>query len=387
MFSIDEELFTNASNKISNALEEIEDLKPVINTLNDYSFNCEFKGEIANIINNIILIEKELNNLVDNTSKTKTLIKLMDDPTLNIEKNFINNPLILKNLAKWGQLFISNTNIDILNSPGNLHDTSLYGADQSGAISLLERGNNDYDSLTEVEKKQYSDLMMVLEKYDFISKEGNWNQSMYDFMITSEQVGCGFAANTNIIIDMYLKMENGEARFYEKYGFPLYYTDSFGVKHYNYDTLFANHFLSSIDNFSKQVIPGVDIEIPTFWSKWNPSVINYFLEHSGGQTDFMTINSLKNEFPDMTMNSVEYSFISDIKPYISEYSNHNYTVVRAHEFTLTSMDGIETSYTGGHFMSVIGVTDDNKYIVSSWGESFILDVDDFLNLYFIDFGG
>ena len=330
--------------------------------INSFPLECDFKGELTNIVDTINTIKNVLYELTENANRTKTLISLLNDGTFSLE----------------------NVDENTLSALKKIIDSGLFGANQSGPILLLEKANDDYDSLTDIEKKQYSDLMSVLEKYGYITKEGFWNRSMYDFMESSEHGGCGFAANTNIIIDMYSKMENGEEEFYNTYGFPLYYTDSSGKKYYNYDALFASHYLNSIERYSNQIIPGFfNNEIPSFWPKWNPSAISYVL--NDGTTTFQRLNALSNEFPNLSMDKTQYFFKKDITQYSSEYLNHDYAVVGVHNFTLTSMDGITTTYDGGHFMSITGVTSDGKYIVASWGEQYILDDYSFASLCFIDF--
>ena len=375
MFSFDEELFTTASAKISSSIDGLEGLKGIVNAINSFSLDCDFKGEITSIVNGIITIQNTLNELEEDVNKTKALISLMNSGAFGSGNIDINTLFALKELL----------------------DSGLFGANQSGPILLLEKASNDYESLTDIEKQQYADLIAVLEKYEFITTEGVWNHSMYDFMLSSQQGGCGFAANTNIIIDMYSKMENGEELFYQKYDFPMYYTDTSGEKHYNYDTLFASHFLSSMDRFSRQIIPGVDIYIPSFWPKWNTSMIDSFVGGTvpvvggkmsgvGGTTTFQRVNALKYEFSDMSMDTTEYMMQGNISQYSNEYSNHDYTVVLAHDkFTLTSVEGVSKTYDGSHFMSITGVTSDGKYIVASWGNQYILDDYSDASLCFIDF--
>ena len=268
-----------------------------------------------------------------------------------------------------------------------LENDGLFGANQSGPLKLLGKAVLNPKELTDVEKLQLEDLKAIFQKYGYITEKGYWNHSMYEFIMASRQSGCGFAANTNIIVDMYSKIKNGEELFYQKYGFPLYYTDEEGKKYYNYDALLASHYLTSIDNYSKQVIPGVDIEIPSFWPKWNPSFINYFLEQEGGIANFQRLNALQNEFPDVSMKTTDYLLKTDVEQYSGEYSIHDYAVVSVHnDFTLIGMDGESETFNGGHFMCITGVMPDGRYIVASWGKQFILDSYDFADLFFIDMG-
>ena len=173
----DEELFTTASVKISSSIDELEGLKGTVDAINSFPLDCDFKGEITSIVNGINTIQNTLNELVEDINKTKALISLMSSNA------FVSGNMDIKTLFTLKELF----------------ESGLFGANQSGPIMLLEKANSDYESLTDIEKKQYADLMLILEKYDYITNEGVWNHTMYDFILSSQQGGCGFAANANII--------------------------------------------------------------------------------------------------------------------------------------------------------------------------------------------
>ena len=370
MFDFNEELFVSASQKVEDSILAFIQKKSFITELNNLAFNYDFKEEVNTICNDLNNIQNTIVELGVNIAKTKKILNIIDNSIFSKLATF-DLSTILSN-----SLFDRSSSLDFLND-------GQYGANQSGPIILLQKAQTDYDSLSDVEKKQYQDLLKVFKKYGYINQEGNWNKSMYQFMQAAQSGGCGFAANTNIIIDIYYHMENGNEIFMQKYEFPLYYENSSGEKIYNYDALFASHYLDSVDKFSQQVIPGVNISIPSFWPKWNPSMITSFLDK--GSIEFQRQNALSNAFDDVSFENTSFNgnFESLIE-HSSEFDNHDYAVIEAHNFTLESLDGNSISFDAGHFMLITDVNEDGNYIVSSWGKQYILKNVQLGNLSFVD---
>jgi len=374
MFEFNEELFIKASRKIEDSALVLLSKKNVVKELNNLSFDCEFKSEI--------------NAIYDKMNEIINIVNELDINTANMKKTLINiDNSIFYEFGSGGLNSFLSKFLEGLSMSLNFLNSGQYGANQSGPILLLQKAELDYDSLTDIEKKQYQDLLKVLEKYGFLTKEGSWNKSMYSFMMDAENGGCGYAANTNIIIDIYSNMENGEEVFLKKYGFPLYYESENGEKIYNYDALFACHYLESMDSFSQQIIPGNDsLRIPSWWPKYNPSFLSNLL--AGGSMNFQRTFALNNALSEIDFEStvVSSTNFEKLMQYSDEFGNHDYIIVEAHNFTLTSADGITESWDAGHFMLITGVNEDGKYIVSSWGKKYILENVGYGSLSFIDIG-
>ncbi len=370
MFDFNEELFLKAGLKIEDSTTVLLQKNDFITELNNLSFDYDFKSEVNTICSDLDKIQNTITELGLNIAKTKK--------TLNIIDNSIFSKLGTFDLSSFFAQFLigSSAPLDFLND-------GQYGANQSGPILLLQKAQTDYDSLSDVEKQQYQDLLKVFKKYGYITQEGYWNKSMYNLMQAAQSGGCGYAANTNIIIDIYSNMQNGSEIFMQKYGFPLYYENSSSEKIYNYDALFASHYLDSMDKFSQQVIPGVNVSIPSFLPKWNPSMITSFLDK--GSIEFQRSNALSNAFDDISFeNTVFNGNFESLGEHSNEFNNHDYAIVEAHNFTLKSPDGNSTSFVGGHFMLITNVNEDGNYIVSSWGQQYILEDVQFGNLCYVD---
>lgn len=353
----------------------------------------ELKKRISNIDNSVFNIKSRLSSSVNIASsisssfsnKLNEAIKSSSNVSKLIEEMNYNNQFAI-NL--YNSIFEDNTkDVNILNKKVELFNAILIGqfaANQSGPFDLLKKGDENYDSLTDIQKQQYDKLKELLIKYGYITKEGYWNSPMNAFVENSRNVGCGFAANTNILIDYYSKIDNGEELFLEKYGFPLYYVDDNNQKNYNYDLLFTTHYLNSIEKFSQQVIPGVDLSIPDFWPKWNPSFLNSIFNSSGGTKDFQRMNALKNELDDREISQKKYSG-TNLEQYSNEFYEYDYAAIAAQNFTLKDLNGeYAGSVNGGHFMLITGITNDGKYIVASWGKQYILENYDLADICFMD---
>lgn len=54
-------------------------------------------------------------------------------------------------------------------------------------------------------------------------------------------------------------------------------------------------------------------------------------------------------------------------------SEDGYVIVSFHDGNLENEDGSTAQYIHGHAMTITGVTEDDRYIVSSWGETYYID--------------
>lgn len=369
MFIFNEELFLKADNKLKDFTNIFEQKESIINVLNNLPFKYEFSSEVDSICSNLKEVNTTVKELREKILKVKIIFNLIDESSFDDFDN-----IDLSTFAN--DMFLDDAN------PLSFLNYGQYGADQNEVINLIGKAQNDYYSLTEPEKKQYQDLLMIFNKYGYITKEGNWNKSMYKFMEAARNGGCGYAANTNIIVSMYSVMENGNEEFMKKYGFSLYYENSNGEREYNYSLLFASHYLNSINNYSNQIIPGMNIQIPSWFPKWNPSFLATLT--NGGSSCMQVNNALSNEFDDGTFEITTKKILYNDWKQSIDFSKQDYITINAHDFTLKDLDGNTYHVLPGHFMLITGTTSDGEIIITSWGQKFILEDVGFGEISYID---
>ena len=358
MFSFDEELFKEAYENIVSSLDCFNLIDTSEKTLSRNLIPNNFNYYYNDYLTCVEESKKEISELEKDMEATRAIINLMNSG-----------------------VYCNGVDANVLLLFQRILDSNLTGANQGGPQILYNLGQEDYDSLPDYGKEYYSYLLQVIEKHKVLLSVGYWNDGLDKFINASNMGGCGFAANTNIIIDYYVNLENGEELFQQKYGYPLYVLDSDGVKHYNYTVLMLDHFFNSVGYYCTH-IPGTDTRIPDWWPKFNPSFINYCF--SNGTMAAQRERFLENELKNADVKSTTYS-VDPKNLHSEELKQHNYAVVNAiGHFTLRDMEGKTYSYSANHFLEIAGVMPDGRYIVYSWGELYVLDSFDRGQLYLID---
>ena len=220
MFECDETLFKNACNKILETLLSLKGLKTTIIELQSFSENYEGKEIVNNVTNDLLKINNQISTLFENMQHTLSII-LGNNGIMNQELN-----------------------LDYLDTALSFLDGTIageYGVNQSNPYDLFKKYIEDPNSLSKIEKQKIDLIYKLFKDYGYADFSDNMiNLSLKAF----SNGGCGNAAISNIIIDQYLKMENGVEEFENKYGFPLYYVDENGNKRYNYEGLFVSLYLN-----------------------------------------------------------------------------------------------------------------------------------------------
>ena len=282
---------------------------------------------------------------------------------------------------------LSSTPLGILNLNNN-----EYGASQEFMSTLYDKYLLDPDSLTSTEKQMIDEVLKLFEDFKYVS---NTNDNFISYTLNmAGHGGCGIASNANIIASIYSNIPDGEKKFEERFGFPLYYEDTDGEKHANFNVLFTKLYLDSLSydaNYSllnnsenREYIPIID-DVSMY--------ADMHFKQSGMTTPLITkylADALGDNFiVDTNITSLKI----DIPTYQENIEDYDYCAISAHYFTLKPYDdsSIEffgnddnLTYSGGHFMTITGLSENNNYIVSSWGMKFELVDCKFGDLIFLN---
>lgn len=353
MFSFDEELFTTASAKISSSIDGLEGLKGIVDAINSFSLDCDFKDNLNTIISSIDTIMSIITELNVDVKRTKYLYELSNEQFL-----------LYKSL--FGRLYPHEDSKDIFKMILEMSTSPFsylpgqYGGDQSNPIKLYEQYILNKDQMSESERKKAE---IIIELFN---KKGIVNENEIDYLlIYTRNSSCGFVVVANILCDLY---KNKPEEFEKIYGYPLYYkTDS--EFRYNYEAIIVDTFLSSNDSKLNSVV--------TDESSFNKLIVT--LGGVAYDTSVRVDNMLtlvRNYFPDITGVTAKRDISVNTYREYMENSNYDYACIAVRRFTLKpygNNQSTENYYCdGGHWMSITGLSSDNHFIVSSWGKEWEL---------------
>lgn len=225
-------------------------------------------------------------------------------------------------------------------------DKNYYGGQQSyGAIIISNSGKNvyNYDLDYQEEKKTgYLDILKKnLKKSDYSKMS---EKELLNYLSEMSSNGCGYQALVNTI---FVYFEGHEKEFKDEFGYSMY--DSKG--HLNYDLLMLD-----------------------IYSYRNGA------EHGG--TNACDRSELINKFmSDHGVNSIHTKEETEITPnnYYEHVANGEQIILYGHytiDYTYYnngSEIGVHNVEIGRHAVTVTGVTEDGKFIVSTWGYKGIVD--------------
>ena len=189
------------------------------------------------------------------------------------------------------------------------------------------------------------------------------------YMHKIAEVGCGYAAATNIIFKEY---EGREKEFEETFGFPMYTVNDAGEIDFNYELMMLKIFNYTWvrDNSGEAII--------------NENVKRDLLHLASGLSyDFDDFDDFLKEYGvDCTSKSDWHNRFAywdsdeSIENKTKQLSEENeYVIYGGEGYDLYDMEGNRVNIKGeGHYMVIVGYTDDNKPIVTSWGRQYILDI-------------
>ena len=312
-----------------------------------------------------------------------------------------------------------------LADPNNPKSVGLsLGKDGSDIMDYLSKGatyNGVYDDKGTYGGNQGDGIYNEFDNedlYNFVRQhegyENYTDEEIAELLKEMNEEGCGYVAVGNSIFAQY---EGRPEEFEEKFGFPMF--DENGD--YNYTKLVVDFYVTTDDKYYLNEAYG--------FSALRNEKINYYEDHpeefkekygidildengetsseaealieedirkhrgnvyinpnedneDGGTTSLSRRNRLTHY---MAEKGVEFSYDAkiygddenlDLKEVNQYLSDGKEVFVGADHFTLYNEDGSkynEEPIDGGHAMSVTGVTEDGRLVVSSWGKKYYLD--------------
>ncbi len=297
-------------------------------------------------------------------------------------------------------------------------DEGDYGGDQGGPLW-----------------KYLVDPVYFWRFYNFvISQPGFENYNPFQVLAYLDEInshGCGYVQAVNVIFAAY---EGREEEFEAKYGIPYY--DSNGDLNYDkllfiyYSETSGKVFTDSECAYLAYYADVVNIykdDPDGFRAKYNTDLydedgnvtdaakyaINTEYNALVGNRDMVletgieatTYYSQKNKldhFLNEHGDSMTYEYVDTTSPMTQE-EFYEYTekggmvAVNAFDYKLYDENGNDVTWDplniggdSGHAMVITGVTDDGRYIVSSWGDEYYLDPDDcgeyYITVYYVEVG-
>lgn len=222
-------------------------------------------------------------------------------------------------------------------------DDGGYGGDQGSPQNQI--GENR-EALYDIVRKYYPDLS---------------DAQIQDYLRKLNSEGCGYVAIINTIFRQY---EGREAEFQEKFGFPMYKNGDL-----NYNELLVD-FYTATDNHNQGL----------FWSdRINEN------EDPSATTGRGTTPSDQKYRAQLYLKEkgIEVQIQTNKRVNVDNYqklAESGSVIINYHYGNLYDANGKVVQYIdGGHSMTVTGVTEDGRYIVSSWGEKYYIDPEEILN--------
>ena len=261
--------------------------------------------------------------------------------------------------------------------PVSIYDEENFKTNQYGADQMTMANSFEYyiqrPEIWEEMQKYYP-----VESFDSEADAYEFYERYFNVITNS---GCGYAAATDIIFD---EFRGREEAFFETFGFSMYYVstndDGEAYVNYNYELLELKLFnycnkdkpleemekeLDGGDSFFYWLFHRSELDNHPAMKGYAPR--DYFNE----ECNFEIVYEMDDE------NTVPF-FKSDDninKTLYDEYNNNDYLLYGGSGYDLYNMDGTLACTDGGsHYMLIVGWTEDNKPIVTSWGQKFVLDV-------------
>lgn len=278
-----------------------------------------------------------------------------------------------------------------------------YGGDQGELVH--DKGGRRFLFWRFGEDNELIDFVRTYDQYKDYSKHDV--AKLYK-KINNE--GCGYVAAVNSI---FLAYEGHEEAFLRDFGFPMYDKDG----EFNYNRLLIDLYASTDDQYyldrpdgagalvndrlreyigkedEFRRIYGVDLyqDNNPDSGRWNSEAMQKILDEYEDEnvveyeTKGTTITSLNNRI-DQYLNDKGIAFenevirtddslaAEDVKEYLNDGKSVN---IRTGDFNLYDENGkVKKEDVGSHWMTVTGVTEDGRYIVSSWGEKYYIHPDE-----------
>lgn len=184
------------------------------------------------------------------------------------------------------------------------------------------------------------------EEYELIS---NNDVLLDNYLDELESNGCGYAAMVNTVFEYYCNRSNGAEEFEAKFGFSLRNSDGL----LNYDLMMVDIY-SYENGYGHSSTNMAD----------RKRILTNYMQDTGADGHSSVNVDIKN--------NVSFT-VNNYDNYIREGKQ---IIVRADRFKLYDENGNLAGSCGAHAMVITGVTEDGKFIVSSWGKKYMIDPND-----------
>ena len=301
--------------------------------------------------------------------------------------------------TETGDLFIANEKLEDITSHifGDFNIPTI----QYGGSQMDFRHNN-------LELIQDPRIQSIIKEYWPDATEEDMSMLLYKLC----NVGCGY---TSCINSLFMEYQGRELEFEEKFGFPMYIKNGDGTIDYNYEYLILEFFLyvnaydfqgnlrtisdlygdvdENVDDGAVGVTTGglasgtnhEDISNFSIFLKEKYNVdVNiecigdgapaYPLE-VGSEAYDRAIKGLQDSGIDIEYGTELYGMPEtneELAAKIQEYLDEGKTIL-----INGSSYGLDGQRIGAHAVTVVDINDNGEIIVSSWGEQYVLDIEEF----------
>lgn len=201
------------------------------------------------------------------------------------------------------------------------------------------------------------------QKKDLYKKVREYYPNMTDkeikkFLIKLNSEGCGYVSLVN---SLFMKYEGKEEEFEKDFGFPMYYKGDL-----NYDMLLVDLYCAT-DNHTN------DRQGNDYVRDEDESDIEG--RGTNAYDRYYRMNKyLDDKDAGLEMHQEEYGQNEITPDNFMEYAKDGTVMISYRYGNLQNKKGNTAGYIdGGHSMVVTGVTDDGRFIVSSWGDKYYID--------------
>lgn len=225
-----------------------------------------------------------------------------------------------------------------------LDDVGQFGGDQGSPQGAFYRDvQKNFKNILQIvtkkdtTSKEFKDLADIVKKY-----YPNMNDyEIIKYLERANKHGCGYVALTNTIYEVF---KDKPEEFEKTFGFPMYKN-----RDLNFDELFIDLYSSEYDVKNGYGTDQYDREI----------IMEQYCQKHNIPVDVK---------PDVNVTPENFEKVCKQGQIIIS-TNTNYELYNP-------ATGEVKKYNAGHAMSVIGVTEDGRYIVSSWGTKYYLTLND-----------
>ncbi len=325
MFSYDEEQFLKAKNFF---VEVDESLKSMGDS---FSLGTITDSEITSGISQL---QSQMSGVCENVSFVIDEIKKVEDII-----EYYNSISDSKINDKDSTLFDGISLSDII--------SNLYRSDQRDAFRLFNKYAHN-DELTDSQKRNINTFLQLFNNYNVTD-----NRVIASLLNQSSRQGCGYSVVTNILVDLY---KNKPDDFKEKFGYSLFQDDIDEKGRINYDCIFVDTFLKSN---AESIIGLNNRQNGIFFTDYSVTFeeMGETLANVLGDTAEAVVQTCPN---DISVETYEKA--------MSE--GYDYAAIAVKNFDLMPYGDnpeVPVHNNGGHWMSVLGVSEEGNAIVSSWG--------------------